>query len=248
MNKLVPITTADGSRTLYDTQKDIHFRSLDGARSESAHVFYQGSGLADQLGPSAILELGLGTGLNLLFTLDQLTQTDPDRAIQYHVVESQPLPAELFLALQHDSWLHDPGWNALLAAGLTRLQSENQPLTLNYAQAEITIYPQRWQDCHLPAELQVQAIYHDPFGPQDNPDCWTADCFRWSSQHLSDHGRLVTYAASTQMRRAMVTAGLTIASLPGSGRKREMTVATRYPEAMDPAAKILRNRRFYAAN
>lgn len=248
MNKFVPITTADGSRTLYDVQKNIHFRSLDGARSESAYVFYQNSGLPEQSGPYHILELGLGTGLNLLVTLDQLAKTAPEEAVHYHVVESQALPVALFLELQHDSWLHDPGWNTILATGLNRLQTESQPLTLTYKQAEITIYPQRWQDCQLPAELQVQAIYHDPFGPQDNPDCWTVDCFRWSSQHLSDSGRLVTYAASTQMRRAMVEAGLVIASLPGSGRKREMTVATRYPEAMAATAKILKNRRFYAAN
>ncbi len=248
MNKLFAITTADGSRTLYDPQKDIHFRSLQGARSESAYVFYQSSGLPQQIGPLTILELGLGTGLNLLYTLDQLSQADPNREIQYHVVESQPLATDVFLELTHDSWLKDQGWNQILADGLTRLANTSQPLSLYYRQAEITIYPQRWQDCQLPTDLQVQAIYHDPFGPQDNPDCWTADCFRWSSQHLSDQGRLVTYAAATQIRRAMVQAGLVIASLPGSGGKREMTVAAHQTEALAAEAKILKNRRFYATD
>jgi len=248
MKKFVPITTADGSRTLYDVQKDIHFRSLDGARSESAYVFYQGSGLPTQPAPYTILELGLGTGLNLLFTLDQLAKSAPEAAVDYHVVESDALSPEIFLDLEHTRWLHDPRWNDLLAQGLSQLQARAEILTLAYKQARITIYPQRWQATVLPAELQVQAIYHDPFGPEDNPDCWTVDCFRWSSQHLSDQGRLVTYAASTQMRRAMVQAGLVIASLPGSGRKREMTVAARQESALAAEAKILRNRRFYAAD
>ena len=111
----------------------------------------------------------------------------------------------------------------------------------------LTLYHGRWQETVLPADLTVHSIYHDPFGPKDNPDCWTEACFLWSGRHLLPQGRLVTYAANTALRREMVKAGLFIGSRRGSQLKREMTMAARTLEALkgDPSIEIQRKKTYY---
>lgn len=242
---LIPVKTGDGSQTLFDTEKNIYFRSEQGAFTESAYVFYESSKIAQCVAPRHVLELGLGTGLNFLVTADRLLKEDPQRPLHYHVVEVSPLHPEQFLGLQHHNWLQEPQLETLLHQALIALQEEaKNEHNQSCESIHLHLYRGLWQDIELPTSLRVQAIYHDPFGPKENPDCWTEECFRWSTQHLSPNGRLVTYAAATQMRRNMVAAGLYIASLPGSGRKREMTLAAFQEEALE-GAKILRQARFY---
>lgn len=243
---LIPTKTGDGSTTLFDTEKKIYFRSVQGATTESAYVFCEASHIEDSSPPRKVLELGLGTGLNFLITADRLLDTRPGEALHYYVVEADPLGPELFLELEHKRWLRHPELDQLVHQGLLELSQSN----CHYSQQTwgnifLHIYKGRWQNTELPQDLNVQAIYHDPFGPADNPDCWTEACFRWSGQYLCSTGRLVTYAAATEMRRNLVSAGFVIASLPGSGRKREMTVAAFQEECLSDA-KILRKARFYA--
>lgn len=218
---LVPVETGDGSRTLFDTSQNIYYRSLQGAYGEAGYVFLQGSALARWSEP-AVLELGLGTAMNFVATADFcLTQGLP---LCYHAVELHPLAPEVLASLQHGRFLRHPGLVELVTQALAQIQDTSR-VSVRYQGVELVLWKGSWENTPLPPELRVHAIYHDPFGPADNPPCWTADCFRWSAAQLHPEGRLVTYAAATPVRRAMVAAGLTVASLPGSGTKREMTVA-----------------------
>ena len=67
--------TADGSATLFVPALNEHYHSQHGARQESAHVFIE-AGLRPLLAAAAagrplrLLEIGLGTGLNALLTLE----------------------------------------------------------------------------------------------------------------------------------------------------------------------------------
>ena len=68
--------TADGSATLFVPALNEYYHSQHGARQESAHVFIR-YGLMPLLEAAAmtgqslrILEIGLGTGLNALLTLE----------------------------------------------------------------------------------------------------------------------------------------------------------------------------------
>lgn len=244
----VPITTADGSMTLLDQDSELHFRSLRGARSESEYVFFDSSRLNTQPFPWRVLELGLGTGLNFLVTAQhhlRHQKENPGARLEYHVVEASPLPIRALKALQHESQF---------AAELCALLSESvshsqmgQVSQVHKSGISIFLYHDFWQNVKLPESLQVQAIYHDPFGPKDNPDCWTVECFQWSGKHLSEKGRLVTYAANTPLRRAMVEAGLFIGSQKGSQQKREMTVAASQLSALKGLhnLEILRKKTYY---
>lgn len=247
----VPISTADGSMTLFDHETTLHFRSLRGARSESEYVFLESSGLQHQSSPWRVLELGLGTGLNFLVTA-QLALTSAV-ALDYHVVEADFLSANLLRQLNYHA-LFSPELCELLyravetvAASTTDDIRDASPQQFQAANISLTLYPGRWQDTVLPSSLSVHTVYHDPFGPKDNPDCWSEACFLWSGKHLLPEGRLVTYAANTALRREMVKAGLFIASRRGSQLKREMSMAAPTLAALkgDTSIEIQRKKTYY---
>ncbi|HEY9839949.1 MAG: tRNA (5-methylaminomethyl-2-thiouridine)(34)-methyltransferase MnmD [Candidatus Sericytochromatia bacterium] len=231
---LVVIETGDGSHTLFDTAKNIYYRSLQGARSEADQVFVGASGIADRPSPWWVLELGLGTGLNFLATAEAALRHPAAPQLVYTAVEAAPLTPEILTSLPHERGLKHPWLKQLLNEALDAAQ-QHAVTTVSHGPISLILYAGRWQETVLPASLSVDAIYHDPFGPGNNPEAWTADCFAWSASHLDPAGLLVTYGAATQVRRAMVTAGLSIGALPGPGTKREMTVAAKDPAALAAA-------------
>src|SRR5687768_8796614 len=74
MSSLKIITTHDGSHSLLHEQLNETYHSVHGAVRESKHVFIQhGLEFIQNSGTSEIkiLEIGFGTGLNALLTLQQ---------------------------------------------------------------------------------------------------------------------------------------------------------------------------------
>ena len=87
------IKTDDGSDTLYNKKLDETYHSLHGSVTESKHV-YINAGLSSVIDenskkPISILEVGLGTGLNLLLTLKFAKKNN--LKIHYHAIEPFPL-------------------------------------------------------------------------------------------------------------------------------------------------------------
>ena len=68
--------TADGSHTLFMSELDEHYHSVNGAIQESTHVFIN-TGLRHCKKESVnILEIGFGTGLNAFLTALDVTNTE----------------------------------------------------------------------------------------------------------------------------------------------------------------------------
>ena len=62
--------TEDGSATLFVPELNEHYHSVKGARTESQHIFID-MGLKASAAPQPhVLEIGFGTGLNALLTLE----------------------------------------------------------------------------------------------------------------------------------------------------------------------------------
>ncbi len=101
------VLTADGSPTLYVPALDEHYHSTHGARQESTHVFIK-NGLwpllaagrgSQQSGNLNILEIGLGTGLNAVLTLEACRQAAAYTT--YTALETVPLPPDVVEALAY---------------------------------------------------------------------------------------------------------------------------------------------------
>ena len=220
-------TTADGSSTLIDRATGITYRSVYGAASESAHVFVQGTRIFSRPGPWHILEFGLGGGTNFLTTLHHYREHGYEEKICYHAIERALIQPQLASELHREhgqqkdlQFLCD-----VLMQGRSNNDSKQQTFSHPNLNAELTIWLGDFRDAQLP-ESYFDAVYHDPFGPQVNPDGWTEAWFTTARRAMKPHAILTTYSAASAVRRAMAGAGLYLGTQPGSGGKREMTGAS----------------------
>ena len=218
-------TTADGSPTLYVPALDEHYHSRHGARQESRHVFI-GAGLRPLLAaglgqarPLRILEVGLGTGLNALLTLEAAAA---GVAVAYTGYETLPLPPATVAALAAQ-WADNPR----LSQGFARLHrapwGESTALAPGF---ELTKMQAQIQTADLPAGY-YDLLYFDAFAPEKQPELWTETIFVHLYAAAAPGAVLVSYCAQGQFRRNLRAAGWRTEKLPGPPGKREMTRATK---------------------
>jgi tRNA U34 5-methylaminomethyl-2-thiouridine-forming methyltransferase MnmC len=208
------VQTIDGSHTIRNESTGDTYHSIHGAVQESQHVFLK-SGLEFFLNAHPtrhikILEVGFGTGLNALLTLQQHI----DIQIQYTTLEPYPLSGEIFQQLNYYGKdelmaLHACDWNAPQKISnnftLTKLQT-----TLEQAQ--------------LP-EIFFDVVYFDAFAPNSQPELWTPKAFGKIYQAMTQPAVLATYCAKGQVKRDLKSVGFIIESIPGPPGKREMVRA-----------------------
>src|SRR4051794_19259937 len=107
MGDLKIITTSDGSHSLLDTSLNETYHSTHGAVQESIHVFIKnGFDFFLQRKPEYemnILEIGFGTGLNVLLTMQQAAQTN--QKVQYTSLEAFPIDIALVQQLNYPAAL-----------------------------------------------------------------------------------------------------------------------------------------------
>lgn len=219
-------TTADGSPTLYVPALNEHYHSQHGAAQESRHVFIAAglrplldAGLGQPgLPPLRLLEVGLGTGLNALLTLQEAQAAAA--AVAYDGYETYPLPAEAVAALtpqwaalpalhQAFAQLHAAAWDEALAL------APGFSLTKLLAPVQVS---------ELPASF-YNLFYFDAFAPEKQPELWTEAVFQQLYAAAAPGAMLVSYCAQGQFRRNLRAAGWLTEKLPGPPGKREMTRA-----------------------
>lgn len=214
------ITTGDGSKTIHIPDWNENYHSSHGAVQEAKHVFLK-HGLELFLGRTEIriLEIGFGTGLNAILTLE--AGMECGSLIYYEGLEAFPISVEEMKALEYDTLfgsdflkayyekLHSSSW-----------ESENE-ITSTFSLTKIQIELQKQT---FPAE-KFDLIYFDAFGPRVQEGMWTQEIFQKLYNSLKPGGILVTYCAKGQVKRDMKAVGFMIEALPGPPGKREMTRA-----------------------
>ena len=211
--------TADQSPTYLHKELGAHYRSVQGAETESNHVFIQGTRIREQA-EWRIIELGFGLATNFQ---NLLKQAPVGQLIQYISIDHQPAPPEV---------IEGSGLGARLAASvLTQARETGETAIAQHGNIVLTLIPDDIDQVMLPKQW-ANACFHDPFGPKVNPEGWTVECFSILYQAMSADGILSTYGAAGHAKRAMVAAGFWIASGEGYGRKREITYAAKNPERL----------------
>jgi tRNA U34 5-methylaminomethyl-2-thiouridine-forming methyltransferase MnmC len=219
--------TADGSATLFVPALDEQYHSRHGARQESAHVFIRHGVMpllqarAGVARPLRILEIGLGTGLNALSTLE--ASQAAGAFIDYDGLETYPLPPAVVAALQPE-WdqrgtplrelfaaLHAAPWGSPVA-----LLPGFQLRKLHQALEKAALPPNHYD-----------LIYFDAFAPEKQPELWTEAIFAQLYAAAAPGAVLVSYCAQGQFRRNLRAAGWHTEKLPGPPGKREMTRAVK---------------------
>jgi tRNA U34 5-methylaminomethyl-2-thiouridine-forming methyltransferase MnmC len=215
----IPHRTADGSFTLRSAQLGEQYHSVHGAVQESTHVFIK-AGLEQAGKPQVdVLEVGLGTGLNLLLTW--IRCLEGKCRVRYTALEPHPLGRPALEALDHCADLAWPGLQEPFLARMTGASSawSEELGGLIFRKLELPVH-------QFSEAGAFDVIYFDAFGPNTQPEMWTAAVFQRMRDALRPRGILVTYCAKGAVRRAMQAAGFTVERLPGPPGKREMLRAT----------------------
>ncbi|WP_455586114.1 tRNA (5-methylaminomethyl-2-thiouridine)(34)-methyltransferase MnmD [Bacteroides sp.] len=201
--------TADGSSTLFVPELNEHYHSVKGARTESQHIFIDMGLNASEAIEPRILEIGFGTGLNALLTLEAAEATL--RKVHYTGIELYPLPWAMIEPLNYSNHplfktLHTIPWeeDAIITPRFT----------LKKIQADFTTFI---------TENLFDIIYFDAFAPEKQPEMWSQELFDRLYVIMNPKGILTTYCAKGVVRRMLQTAGFTVERLPGPpGGKREI--------------------------
>ena len=206
------IITKDGSKSLYLPQLNETYHSKFGAKTESQHVFIKAGYQYVSKPEIRILEIGFGTGLNVLLTY--FAQLIDGKNVYYEALEKFPLPDNIVNEINdfEDAeikkvfkLLHQIPWQQDVALNKNFVLHKNQIDLLDF-------------DTNKTFDL----IYFDAFAPDKQPEMWTRAIFNKMYRFLDTGGVLVTYSAKGSVRRTMQAAGFSVERIPGPPGKREM--------------------------
>lgn len=226
--KVTIIATGDGSHSLLNLAMDETYHSRHGALRESQHVFIR-HGLAHwrQLHPEAaeihIFEMGMGTGLNLLLTLQQALET-PFLQYHYTTLEAYPLDSELAEQLNYPELLQaDVHLCSLFKEIHQSAWDQVHQLVPNFLLNKLH---RRLED-YSPGEQTFDLLYYDAFAPNKQADLWTYEVMHKLHSMLRPGGIFVTYSAKGQLKRDLKSLGLVVETLDGPPGKAEMIRASK---------------------
>jgi tRNA U34 5-methylaminomethyl-2-thiouridine-forming methyltransferase MnmC len=216
------IMTQDGSYTLYSKEHEVTYHSRYGAIQESNHVFIH-SGLLPHLKKQdkiSILELGFGTGLNVLLTWKNIVDIDTVH-VDYHSFDVYPLPEDLLNACVYEDHLKIPTSISknILTSDWDKLIEVDSRFTLTKHNKDILE--------ETLTDNYFDIVYFDAFSPESQPELWSASLFEKIYESMTGQAVLVTYCAKGEVKRILKKIGFTLESLPGPPGKREMTRATK---------------------
>ena len=207
---------------------DDPYFSLDDGLAETRAVYLDGCGLPERFREGFVLaELGTGACLALAAALHAWRASGVAGALRYRGFEASPLPAAAivralapFPDIAVEAGAIADAWGAALAGadgtlGFT-LPGLDAAIALGDARRSVPV----WQG-------NADAWFLDGFAPARNPDLWEPELLAAVAARTAPGGRLATYTAAGHVRRALEETGLRVERVPGWGRKRHMTRATK---------------------
>jgi tRNA U34 5-methylaminomethyl-2-thiouridine-forming methyltransferase MnmC len=209
------IRTEDGSSTIYVASLNEHYHSIHGAIQESMHVFIEnGLNYLGAISPLNILEIGFGTGLNVLLTLKEAKRTQ--QTINFTSIEKYPINSGEIEKLNYSSLLGPEVFNAFEKIHSTSWnvwEEVESQFNLRKIEVDLKIFT---------PEPSYNLIYFDAFGPEVQPNLWTEENFKKLFDCLMPGGILVTYSVKGIVNQNMRAAGFIVKRLPGPPGKRHM--------------------------
>lgn len=217
------ITTADGSKTVFNHEVGENYHSRHGALQESRHVFLN-SGLLYFLekNPSreiSILEAGFGTGLNFLLTADYCTKNQ--LSLHYTGIEAYPLKPEMLAETNYKNYVSENLWQSFERLYSRSLKQEvclDDHCRLSIAHCKALEFKNI---------QQFDVLYYDAFAAVHQPEMWTDETLSHICSFLKPGGVFVTYAITGNLKRSMKSLGFSIEKAPGAQGKREMLRAVK---------------------
>lgn len=221
MQKQKSFLTADGSHTLFSEIHGAYYHSMNGALTESQHIFIN-SGfkhLSGTLKQISILEIGLGTGLNAALTASESLISGVETL--YTALELYPITEQQIKDLNYSQILdHEVAecWSRIMLAEWNSSVEINQSFRIFKVNEDFT----KW----IPV-VSFNLIYFDAFAPDDQPEMWSVEMFQKLYCSLSVGGVLVTYSSKGIVKQALRVAGFRVERLAGPPGKRHILRAVK---------------------
>lgn len=199
--------------TLFDDP----YYSLDDGLAETGYVFLDGNGLPERFRDGFhVAELGFGTGLNFLATLQLFRQAGCGGRL--HFTSFEAFPMSLAHLQQAIAVFPDLPIDVFAQCDGTRL-----PGRLVGDDFTLTIIEGDARDTLPDWDGSAHAWYLDGFAPAKNPEMWGERLLAAVAEHTAPQGTFATYTAVGHVRRALTAAGFDVVRCSGFGRKRHMT-------------------------
>lgn len=208
------ITTADGSHSLFVPSLEEHYHSTFGAIQESMHVFIANGLLKCNKKEPVVLEIGFGTGLNVLLTL----LNRGEKKISYYSIEKYPLTEDEYSELNYPGLLRGCPPDLFMKIHRCKWDSPAEitsGFTLTKLHSDLTLIDRNL----LPV---ADLVYFDAFAPAKQPEMWTNAVFEKIAACTSPGGIFVTYCSKGEVRRKLLSLGYKVQRIPGPPGKKEM--------------------------
>lgn len=213
---------------IYD---DIYFSKQSGVE-ESLYTFIEANQLSQRFKeineyPFTIGELGFGTGLNFLLTVQSFLENAPSHSIlHYFSVEKHPLPlAEIDVALKQFTRLDNLRLKLISILGESSWLLQGFHTLFFDRRVRLTILTgdvlDRLQEL---AGGKFDAWFADGFAPVKNPDMWTLPVFQELARLSKTGTTISSFSSAGEVRRHLTQVGFSIQKRAGYGNKREMII------------------------
>lgn len=198
-------------------------------RGQAAEVFVGGNRVVERCDAArsfAILETGLGLGLNLAATLDALggVERSAPLRLRYAAIELHPVHPEDLARVHRDALVARPflevypvlvreGRATLLIGGTLEVELE---LVLGDGAAALARL-----------EGPFDALYLDGFAPARNQGMWNPEVYGELARLAPPGATLATYSAASAVREGLTEAGFAVSRVAGFAHKRHRIVGQR---------------------
>ena len=196
-----------------------NYHSHHGALQEAEHVFIKnGLNLINDCEIN-ILELGFGTGLNVLVTINEYLKTDKNHVINYFSLEKYPINESEVKDLAYFEHFDNPEFkNIYQKIHLADWEKSVEIISgFNLKKIECDFFDLK--DIDLP---KINLVYFDCFGARVQPDLWEKPLFELVSDKMAINGLLTTYSSKGSVRRILQELNFQVEKKQGPPGKREM--------------------------
>ncbi|MEO5882811.1 MAG: FAD-dependent 5-carboxymethylaminomethyl-2-thiouridine(34) oxidoreductase MnmC [Caldimonas sp.] len=203
------------------------YHPRQGALAQARQVFLAGNDLpARWRGREqfVVLETGFGLGNNFLATW-QAWRDDPARPARLHFIsiEARPLQRHDLESQRRDEPLRSLA--AQLAAAWPPLTCNLHRLGFEAGRVQLLLALGDVGDWLPQLVARVDAFYLDGFAPARNPGMWEPRLFKAMARIAAADATAATWSVARLLRNGLSAAGFEVRTVPGSGGKREITVA-----------------------